>query len=154
MEVHYSNSEEETLRIGQAIGKRLQPPRVVLLYGQLGSGKTVLTRGLTSGLGLDDPTAVRSPSFTLVNEYPTKSGPLYHIDLYRLESQRDLDSIGLEEILSSGSIIIVEWAEKLLPQPEDALTVTISVDLDTGTRRIEIEKRGQSTLSTLPHSPN
>jgi len=75
MEVNYSNSEEETLRIGQAIGKRLQPPRVVLLYGELGSGKTVFTRGLAGGLGVDDPTAVRSPSFTLVNEYPTKKYP-------------------------------------------------------------------------------
>ena len=138
MEVNYSNSEEETLRIGQAIGERLQPPRVVLLYGKLGSGKTVFTRGLASGLGEDDPTALRSPSFTLVNEYATKSGPLYHIDLYRLESQRDLNSIGLEEILSSHSIVIVEWPEKLLPQPEDALTITISVDLDTGTRRLQI----------------
>ena len=144
VETSYSNSEERTIKIGKTLGQRLQPPQIVLLYGELGSGKTALTRGFAEGLGVIDSTLVHSPSFTLVNEYPTKNGLFYHIDLYRLENQRDLDSIGLEEILSSHSIIIVEWAEKLSPEPSDALTVNISVDLDTQTRCFEIRKPNPS----------
>jgi len=140
VETSYSNSEEKTIKIGKTLGQRLQPPQIVLLYGELGSGKTALTRGLAEGAGVIDSTLVHSPSFTLVNEYPTKNGLFYHIDLYRLENQRDLDSIGLEEILSSHSIIIVEWAEKLSPQPSNALTVNVSVDLDTQARCFDIRR--------------
>jgi tRNA threonylcarbamoyladenosine biosynthesis protein TsaE len=144
VETNYSNSEEKTIKIGKTLGQSLQPPQIILLYGELGSGKTTFTRGLTEGLGVIDSTLVHSPSFTLVNEYPTQNGIFYHIDLYRLENQRDLDSIGLEEILSSHSIIIVEWPEKLSPEPSDALTVNISVDLDTQTRYFEIRKSNPS----------
>ncbi len=140
VETRYSNSEEKTIKIGKTLGQCLQPPQIVLLYGELGSGKTALTRGLAEGAGVIDSTLVHSPSFTLVNEYLTKNGLFYHIDLYRLENQRDLDSIGLEEILSSHSIIVVEWAEKLSPQPSDSLTVNISVDFDTQTRCFDIRR--------------
>ncbi len=72
MEIQFSKSEQETLRIGEKIGRKLHLPRVILLYGELGSGKTVLVRGLAQGLGVQDPTLVRSPSFTLVNQYACK----------------------------------------------------------------------------------
>ncbi|MFQ5929882.1 MAG: tRNA (adenosine(37)-N6)-threonylcarbamoyltransferase complex ATPase subunit type 1 TsaE, partial [Acidobacteriota bacterium] len=110
MEIEHSNSDRETLRIGEKIGRRLRPPRAVLLYGELGSGKTLLARGLAQGLGVEDPRVVRSPSFTLVNQYMGKEGLIYHVDLYRLDGLRDLYSIGLEEILANHSIIIIEWA--------------------------------------------
>ena len=139
MELRYSNSEEETLGIGEKIGKRTDPPRVILLYGELGSGKTVLTRGLARGLAVADPSQVRSPSFTLVNEYPASNGRVYHIDLYRLEGLRDLHSIDIEEILCSPFIVIVEWAEKLLLQPKHPVTIRISVEPRTARRRFEIE---------------
>ena len=139
MEVKYSKSERETLQIGEKIGQKIHPPRVILLYGELGSGKTVLVRGLAQGLGVKDPTLVRSPSFTLVNQYTGAEGTIYHIDFYRLEGPKDFFSIGLEEILASYSIIIIEWAEKLLLEPENPLRIRIRPNADPDARRLEIE---------------
>ncbi len=139
MEIQHSKSEQETLQIGEKLGRKLHPPRVILLYGELGSGKTVLVRGLAKGLGMKDPTLVHSPSFTLVNEYAGKESPIYHIDFYRLEGPRDLFSIGLEEILATSSIVIIEWAEKLLLEPETPLKIRIRSNSSPDTRRLEIE---------------
>jgi len=138
MEIEYSNSEQETLRIGEKIGRKLHPPQVILLYGELGSGKTVLARGLAQGLGVQDPTAVHSPSFTLVNEYVGKEGTIYHLDFFRLEGLRDLYSLGLEEILGSPSIVIIEWAEKLLLEAENPMKIRIFLNSKADTRRFEI----------------
>ncbi len=113
-----------------------------MLYGELGSGKTVLVRGLADGLGVTDPSLVRSPSYTLVNEYPTENSTIYHLDFYRLDGLRDLYSIGLEEILASHAIVIIEWAEKLLLEVEKPLSVRIQVDPKRGVRQFEIEEEG------------
>jgi tRNA threonylcarbamoyladenosine biosynthesis protein TsaE len=142
METRSSRSEQETFLLGRKIGQRLQPPRVILLYGELGSGKTVLVRGMADGLGVRDPTLVRSPSYTLVNEYPGENTTIYHLDFYRLDSLRDLYSIGLEEILASPGIVIIEWAEKLLLEAEHPLPIRIQVDPETGTRHLEIREDG------------
>ncbi len=139
MEIQHSKSEQETLQIGEKLGRKLHPPRVILLYGELGSGKTVLVRGLAKGLGMQDPTLVHSPSFTLVNQYAGKESTIYHIDFYRLEGPRDLFSIGLEEILATPSIVIIEWAEKLLLEPENPLKIRIRPNSSPDTRRLEIE---------------
>ena len=138
MEIEYSNSEQETLQIGEKIGRELHPPQVILLYGELGSGKTVLVRGLAQGLGLQDPTAVHSPSFSLVNQYVGKEGTIYHLDFFRLEGLRDLYSLGLEEILGSHSIVIIEWAEKLLLEAENPVKIRIFLNSKADTRRFEI----------------
>jgi tRNA threonylcarbamoyladenosine biosynthesis protein TsaE len=139
MEIQYSRSEQETLQIGEKIGRELRPPRVILLYGELGSGKTVLVRGLAKGLGMKDPTRVHSPSFTLVNEYAGKESTIYHIDFYRLEGPRDFLSIGLEEILATPAIVIIEWAEKLLLELDNPLKIHIRPNTDPDRRRLEIE---------------
>ena len=138
MEIRSSKSEQNTFLLGRTIGQRLQPPRVILLYGELGSGKTVLVRGLAAGLGVTDPTLVRSPSYTLVNEYPGENTTIYHLDLYRLDSLRDFYSIGLDEILASPAIVIIEWAEKLLLEVENPFPIRIQVDPETGLRHFEI----------------
>ncbi len=117
MKLH-SRNEGETLQLGRQIGSRLVPPRVLLLEGDLGSGKTVLARGIVEGLG-GDPQEVTSPTFTLVNQYLTPRGLVYHLDLYRLDTLKDLYSIGIEDILASDTIVIVEWADKL-PLPIDS----------------------------------
>jgi tRNA threonylcarbamoyladenosine biosynthesis protein TsaE len=119
-----SRSPEETQKIGMEIARSLPIPGVVLLRGSLGSGKTTLTRGIAMGLGLSDPSMVNSPSFTLVNIYQA-SCPIYHVDLYRLEGNRDLYSIGIDEFLGTAGVTIVEWSEKLSSRILGAVEVEI-----------------------------
>ena len=140
-----SSSEEETRSIGLRLGESLQPPRVVLLSGELGAGKTVLTQAMAAGLEVEDPSLVRSPSFTLINEYPSARGRIYHVDLYRLEGADDLHSIGLEEILGREAVVIIEWGEKLDLPVDDPVRVRILVDPVSDERLLEIdlgEERG------------
>ena len=134
-----SNSEEETRSIGLRLGETLQPPRVVLLSGELGAGKTVFTQAMAAGLGVEDPSLVRSPSFTLINEYPSARGRIYHVDLYRLEGADDFHSIGLEEILEREAVVIIEWGEKLDLPVNDPVRVRILVDPVSDERLLEID---------------
>lgn len=136
-QTHQTHSEVETRLLGEKIAVRFPAPQLVLLHGQLGAGKTALTKGLARGYGLEDPSIVHSPSFSLVNEYPLSSGTIYHIDLYRLDSTRDLYSIGLDEILWSDQIVIIEWAEKLKLQYPPPVRIEITVAEDE-TRTITI----------------
>ncbi|MEJ6950781.1 tRNA (adenosine(37)-N6)-threonylcarbamoyltransferase complex ATPase subunit type 1 TsaE [Natronospora cellulosivora (SeqCode)] len=143
-EIYYieSKSEEETLRLGETIGELLEPDQVVLLSGQLGAGKTVLTQGICNGLGVDED--VTSPTYNLINEY---EGDLtvYHIDLYRLEHEEDLYDLGLEECFDSAAVVIIEWpdlAYDLIP-PE---FVYIKFEVaDNDNREISIEGEGAKT---------
>ncbi len=107
-----THTADETLDLGFKIGKCLQPGDCVFLFGDLGAGKTTLTLGLARGLGLPDSEYVRSPTFTLINQYEGRH-PIFHLDLYRIESVAELDQLGLEEVFSSQGVCIVEWAEKL-----------------------------------------
>jgi tRNA threonylcarbamoyladenosine biosynthesis protein TsaE len=119
-----SQSPEDTHRIGAEIGQALPIPGIVLLRGDLGAGKTTLTRGIAQGLGLEDTSLVNSPSFTLVNIYQGFC-PIYHVDLYRLEGARDLYSIGLDDFLGNDGVTIVEWSERLTIAIEEAIQVEI-----------------------------
>ncbi|MFA9452994.1 MAG: tRNA (adenosine(37)-N6)-threonylcarbamoyltransferase complex ATPase subunit type 1 TsaE [Candidatus Aminicenantaceae bacterium] len=110
-EVRITNSEQETFELARDLGSRLQGREVVLLVGELGAGKTVFSRGLAAGLGIEDITEVCSPSFTLVNVYQARV-PVYHMDLYRLEKKSDIQDLGWEDFLDQG-VLIIEWAEKL-----------------------------------------
>lgn len=113
-----THSPNDTLTLGEKIGQHLETGDVVFLFGDLGAGKTTLTQGIARGLGVPKEEYVRSPSFTLVNEYRGKV-PVFHIDLYRIDSSLELEDLGLEEILSGQGVCIVEWAEKLFVR-EDA----------------------------------
>jgi tRNA threonylcarbamoyladenosine biosynthesis protein TsaE len=130
--------EEDTLQLGVRIGREIEPPKVVLLFGALGAGKTVMVRGLAEGLGMARPELVHSPTFTLVNEYPAPFGTIYHVDLYRLEGARDLYSIGIEDILAADAVVIFEWAERLPFQLEEALHIRITTGAVPTTRRIAV----------------
>jgi len=107
-----TKSANETLELGKKLGMRLIPGDLLLLFGDLGAGKTCLTQGICQGAGLGNETYIRSPTFTLINEYSANI-PIYHIDLYRLESETEILNLGLEEIIYSKAITIIEWSEKL-----------------------------------------
>ena len=106
-----THSEEETRDLGQTLARELAPDGVLLLSGELGSGKTVLARGIGAGLGID-PREVQSPTFTLIREHEGRGGRLVHVDLYRLEPEQTA-ALGLEELLAGPGVKVVEWAERL-----------------------------------------
>lgn len=103
-------SEEETIALGEQIAQELPARAVVLLIGNLGAGKTTLAKGIAKGLQAAEPDEVSSPTFTLIHEYG--GGRLYHVDLYRLESEAEARSLGLEEIFERKAVVLVEWGEK------------------------------------------
>jgi tRNA threonylcarbamoyladenosine biosynthesis protein TsaE len=105
-----SRSAEHTRRLGNSLGKLLQGGEIIGLVGELGTGKTCFVRGLTEGLGVSRATWIRSPTFTLVNEYHGRL-PIYHIDLYRIESTDELEELNLREYLYSSGVSLIEWFE-------------------------------------------
>ena len=112
-----TSSEDETSAAGARLGESLQAGAVLLLYGNLGAGKTAFVRGLARGLGAQDD-EVTSPTFTIVHEYQAARSKVYHLDLYRLRDARELESIGWDDILQETALVIVEWpgrAASLMP---------------------------------------
>ncbi len=108
-----TRSEAGTLGLGDLLGELLRPPKLVLLRGDLGAGKTTLVKGLVAALGAADLETVTSPTFTLVHEYKGHRVRVFHLDLYRLESEAGLEGIGLWEILDAGDgLVLVEWGER------------------------------------------
>jgi len=115
-----SNSSADTIRVGHEIAKLLVPPKFLILRGDLGAGKTTLVKGIAEALDAAEPDEVTSPTFTLIHEYEgtrnahgkTEPVKLYHLDLYRIEGERQLDSLGLDDLVTPDSIVLVEWGEK------------------------------------------
>jgi tRNA threonylcarbamoyladenosine biosynthesis protein TsaE len=109
-----SHGPEQTIRVGQRLGALLQPGDLVPLYGEFGAGKTHLIKGIVQGLGSDE--LVTSPSFVLINEYRARTAhgrfPIYHVDLYRIESDAELAGIGMDDALSGDGVCLIEWAER------------------------------------------
>ncbi|MCP3981987.1 MAG: tRNA (adenosine(37)-N6)-threonylcarbamoyltransferase complex ATPase subunit type 1 TsaE [bacterium] len=133
----FSMSEEETLDLGRTLARMLRGSELILLEGDLGLGKTVLARGIAVGLGVAEAD-VSSPSFLLIQEYRGGRLPLFHADLYRLQSGDEIATLGLEEIVDAGAVLVVEWGERLpLRYKRDAIQVKLH-DLGEGTRRIEL----------------
>ena len=117
------NNLNETEKFGIFLGENLKPGDVVCLNGDLGAGKTTLTKSIAKGLGIDD--YVTSPTFTIVNEYYGKTD-LYHIDTYRLDDKIDVDYLGFDEYFYSDGVTIVEWAEKIREAlPEEYMEINI-----------------------------
>jgi tRNA threonylcarbamoyladenosine biosynthesis protein TsaE len=106
-----THSSEETTNWGREFAKRLTAPVLVLLTGELGSGKTTLTKGIVAGLGAASEEEVTSPTFTLVHVYG-KDPKIYHADLYRIESFHDFETLGLEDVFAKPAIVILEWSER------------------------------------------
>jgi len=132
-----STSTEETRLAGRRLGRVLRPGDCILLEGDLGAGKTVFAKGVSQELGME-PEEVRSPTFTLVNVYPGRF-PIYHIDLYRIQKPEELLQLGLEEMIGTDGVAIVEWPDRLgAYRPEGAIRVVLK-DLGGDRREIRIE---------------
>jgi tRNA threonylcarbamoyladenosine biosynthesis protein TsaE len=119
-----THSEAETRDLGRTLARELAPDGVLLLSGELGSGKTVLARGIAEGLGID-PREVLSPTFTLIREHQGQSGRLVHVDLYRLDPEQ-VAALGLEELLAGPGVKAVEWAERLPFEVPGARTMRLA----------------------------
>lgn len=107
-----THSAEETIAFGRTLAIDLKPPLLVLLRGDLGAGKTTLVKGIAEGFRAASADDVTSPTFTLVHEYRGPRATLYHIDLYRIETERELETLGLDDLAGPQSILLIEWGEK------------------------------------------
>jgi tRNA threonylcarbamoyladenosine biosynthesis protein TsaE len=107
-----THSAEETIAFGRTLAELLTPPKVALLRGDLGAGKTTLVKGIAAAFEAAAEEDVTSPTFTLVHEYRGPRANLYHIDLYRIDTQRELETLGLDDLRSDNSILLIEWGEK------------------------------------------
>lgn len=137
-----SNSVTDTLKIGRAIAKNLQKGDIVCLFGQLGSGKTVLAKGIASGLGVASDNVI-SPSFVIIRQHTQAKLPVYHFDLYRLKSIKDILALGYEEYLYGGGVSIIEWADRLNGcLPDEYLKIELTVK-NKNSRCLKLENVGR-----------
>jgi tRNA threonylcarbamoyladenosine biosynthesis protein TsaE len=133
-----THSAEETIAFGRTLTKLLAPPKLVLLRGDLGAGKTTLVKGIAAGFGAAEEDDVTSPTFTLVHEYHGPRASLYHIDLYRVDTLRELQTLGLDDLRSENSVLLIEWGEKFSRFVRER-DVEISLERESeGGRRIRI----------------
>jgi tRNA threonylcarbamoyladenosine biosynthesis protein TsaE len=111
-----TQSDADTIEVGRKLAKLLKPPQLLILSGDLGTGKTTLVKGIAQALDAAEADEVTSPTFTLIHEYEgTRDGKpvkLYHLDVYRLEGERQLETLGLDELLTENALVLVEWGEK------------------------------------------
>jgi len=134
-----TRSAEETTRCGRELAKRLRAPVLVLLTGDLGSGKTTLTKGIVAALGAASEDEVTSPTFTLVHVYgAAEAAKVYHADLYRIENFHDFETLGLEDVFAKPAVVILEWSERFpLPSPWPQIHIRIE-HLGSDSRRVII----------------
>ncbi len=143
-----TQTTSETIRIGISIGSWLRPGDVVALVGELGAGKTHLIKGLASGVGIRNANYIASPSFTLINEYPGKIS-FYHIDLFRLEREKEAEELGLEDYFQGGGITAIEWADKIPTLlPKEMLLIHIAYK-GKKSRSLEITGKGKRYLNLV-----
>ncbi len=136
MDDFLSNSVEQTEEFAEEFSKNLNGNEIIAMYGELGAGKTAFARGLARGLGVED--TISSPTFAIVNEYQGVY-PIYHFDMYRIESWNDLDSIGFFDYVDNG-VILIEWSENIEGAlPDDIIRITINKTKDENKRIIKIE---------------
>jgi len=132
-----THSEEETIALGERIAAELPSKAVVLLIGNLGAGKTTLAKGIVKGLGAASPEEVASPTFTLIHEYGDR---VYHVDLYRLETEAQLATLGLEELFDRDAIVLIEWGERFPAlMPAERIEIRLEPEGEN-TRRIELHR--------------
>ncbi len=135
VKVFRTRSEEETIAVGEQLARELPSRATVLLIGNLGAGKTTLAKGIVKGLGAAAPEDVSSPTFTLIHEYGD-APRVYHVDLYRIDTPRELESLGLDDVLDRDAVVLVEWGERFpYVWPANVIEVRLKA-LDDGSREI------------------
>src|SRR5437763_9226988 len=107
-----THSPEETITFGRTLAETLAPPKLVLLRGELGAGKTTLVKGIAEGFHAAREEDVTSPTFTLVHEYRGPQVTVYHIDLYRVDTARELETLGIDDLFADNAVLLIEWGEK------------------------------------------
>jgi tRNA threonylcarbamoyladenosine biosynthesis protein TsaE len=144
-----THSSAETIAVGRKLAAQLTPPKFLILHGDLGAGKTTLVKGIAEALDAADSDEVTSPTFTLVHEYEGtldrdgKRMPvrLYHLDLYRIESERQLETLGLDDLQTDDSIVLVEWGEKFPSVVKRSQGEIVMTSLDGDDRRIVLKMK-------------
>jgi len=133
-----TESAEETIALGRTLAETLAPPKLVLLRGDLGAGKTTLVKGIAAAFDAAAEDDVTSPTFTLVHEYRGPRANLYHIDLYRVDTQRELETLALDDLRTDDSVLLIEWGEKFLRlQQERDVEISLERVSENG-RKIKI----------------
>ncbi len=143
-----SHNESQTLDLGRKLGRLLQQPTLVLLQGDLGAGKTVFSRGVARGLGVDPQIPITSPTFTLMNHYPARLD-LYHFDLYRLSDPDELIELGFDDYAFGSGVALVEWPEKLDNPETPGLWVNLK-RIDDERREINFFLQGEANEELIP----
>ena len=134
-----THSADETIALGRKLAEKLIPPKIVLLRGDLGAGKTTLVKGIAEGFRAAAQEDVTSPTFTLVHEYRGPEASLFHIDLYRVDTPRQLETLGLDDLMGENSVLLIEWGEKF-PRFERERDVEIALEhLGESDRKVRIE---------------
>jgi tRNA threonylcarbamoyladenosine biosynthesis protein TsaE len=138
-----TKSAEETIALGREIATLLAPPKLVVLTGDLGAGKTTLIKGIAEGFGAAKEDDVTSPTFTLIHEYRGPAATLYHIDLYRVDTQRELDTLALDDLMTDDSVLLIEWGEKFARFQKER-DVEIAIErLSESQRKITVSQRSE-----------
>jgi tRNA threonylcarbamoyladenosine biosynthesis protein TsaE len=134
-----THSEEETIAFGRGLANALQPPKLAILSGPLGAGKTTLIKGIAEAFEAAQQEDVTSPTFTLIHEYRGPKASIYHIDLYRIDTERELATLGLEDLFQPNNLLLIEWGEKF-PR--------LLRDCDV---QVRIERRGEQEREICVH---
>jgi tRNA threonylcarbamoyladenosine biosynthesis protein TsaE len=134
----YTHSAEETVVFGRTLAAELTPPLLILLRGDLGTGKTTLVKGIAEGFGAALADDVTSPTFTLVHEYRGPRAALYHIDLYRVDTEKELETLGLDDLIEPTSILLIEWGEKFPRFVRERNVEIVLERVDENERRIQV----------------
>ena len=135
MKTLHTHSAEETTGVGRHLAAELKPGSIVLLRGELGAGKTTLVKGIAEAFNAAEADAVTSPTFTLIHEYRGPGVTLYHIDLYRIDTQRELDTLALDDLMEPNSILLIEWGEKFDRFAKER-DVEIAIEHEGGDERV------------------
>jgi tRNA threonylcarbamoyladenosine biosynthesis protein TsaE len=151
-----THSAAETIEVGRKLAALLVPPKFLILHGDLGAGKTTLVKGVAEALDAAEADEVTSPTFTLVHEYEGtrehngKRVPvnLYHLDLYRIDSERQLDSLGLDDLQTNDSIVLVEWGEKFPSIVKRSQGEIVMTSLDGDARRIVLKMKPEPAATS------